>query len=178
QIIPAGQTSYTFTDTINGDPAVEPTETFLVNVTNVSGANVARDQGTGTIQNDDFPTVSINDVSAKEGHAGTSSFTFTVSLSALPLAAVSFDIATQDGTATAADHDYLPRILTAQIIAGQQTYQFGVTVNGDAKIEPNETFFVKVMNVRGATVTRGQGIGTIENDDFPILSINDVAGDE
>jgi len=42
---------------------------------------------------------------------------------------------------------------------------FDVTVNGDVNIEPNETFFVNVTNVAGATITDGQGLGTIQNDD-------------
>ena len=53
QTIPAGSTSYTFSVTVNGDTTPEPDETFFVNVTNVTGANVADGQGTGTIQNDD-----------------------------------------------------------------------------------------------------------------------------
>ena len=50
-----------------------------------------------------------------------------------------------------------------------------MTVNGDLNIEPDETFFVNVTNVSGATVTDGQGIGTIQNDDSTTLSINDVS---
>jgi hypothetical protein len=177
QVIPAGQQTYTFSVTVNGDTAIEPDETFFVNVTNVTGANVTKGQGVGTISNDDFPTLSINDVSKNEGNSGTTTFTFTVSLSApAQTGGVTFDIATQDNTATVADNDYVARSLTAQTIpAGQQTYTFDVTVNGDTNIEPNETFFVNVTNVTGATIAKGQGVGTIQNDDSPTLSINDVS---
>ena len=106
QIIPAGQTTYTFTVTINGDTTVEPDETFFVNVTNASGATITDGQGVGTIQNDDLPTLSIDDVSASEGDSGTKTFTFHVTLSA-PAPAVTFDIATADGTATVANNDYV-----------------------------------------------------------------------
>jgi uncharacterized protein (TIGR03437 family) len=175
QVIPAGVTTYTFDVTVNGDTNIEPDETFLVNVTNVSGANLLDGQGVGTISNDDLPTLSINDVSLAEGNSGTKLFTFTVSLSAAAPATVTFDIATQDGTATAANNDYLARTLTGQAIAaGQQTYAFDITVNGDTEIEANETFFVNVTNVSGATVLDGQGVGTIQNDDSPALSINDA----
>ncbi len=176
QIIPAGQTTYTFTVTVNGDTALEPDETFLVNVTNVSGANVSDGQGQGTIQNDDLPSLSINDVSASEGNSGTTTFTFTVSLSAPAVAPVTFDIATQDGTATVANNDYVAKSLTGQTIpTGQQTYTFDVTVNGDSLNEGSENFFVNVTNVAGATVLDDQGLGTIQNDDSPALSINDIA---
>jgi uncharacterized repeat protein (TIGR01451 family) len=181
QIIPAGEQTYTFTVVVNGDVAIENDETFLVNVTNVSGATLLDGQGVGKIQNDDFPTLSINDVSLTEGNVGTKLFTFTVSLSAVaPTGGVTFDIATADGTAqdgnpVGEDNDYVARSLTAQTIpAGSQTYTFSVTVNGDVVIENDETFLVNVTNVSGATVTDGQGLATIQNDDNPALSIDDV----
>jgi hypothetical protein len=176
QIIPAGQTTYIFSVTVNGDLTIEPDKTFFVNVTNVSGTLVTDGQGLGTIQNDDLPTLSVNDASAHEGNSGTTTFTFTVSLSAPAPATVTFDIATQDNSATVADNDYVARSLSGQTIAaGNTTYTFDVTVNGDLNVEPNETFFVNVTNVSGATVLNGQGVGTIQNDDSPVLSINDVA---
>ena len=115
-----------------------------------------------------------------EGNVGTTTATFTVSLSApAPSTDITFDIATQDNTATTANSDYVAKTLTNQIIpAGQQTYTFSVTVNGDVNIEPDETFFVNVTNASGATITDGQGIGTIQNDDIPALSINDVSQNE
>lgn len=181
QVIPAGQQTYTFTVVVNGDTVVEPDETFFVNVTNVTGANVTDGQGTGTIQNDDLPSLSINDVAQNEGNTGTTTFTFTVSLSAPASSAVTFDIATadvtaQDGTPSGEDNDYVAKSLTAQTIpAGSQMYTFDVTVNGDTSIEPNETFSVNVTNVSGATISDGQGVGTIQNDDSPpTLSIGDV----
>lgn len=123
-----------------------------------------------------FPALSINDVTANEGNAGTTSFSFTVSLSA-PAGAggVSFDIATANGTAIAGS-DYVGQSLTGRTIAaGSSSYVFTVLVNGDTLNEPNETFFVNVTNVANAVVVDGQGLGTIVNDDpLPSLSINDV----
>ncbi|TDH18324.1 hypothetical protein EXU57_23490, partial [Segetibacter sp. 3557_3] len=178
--IPAGASTYTFDVTVNGDNTVEPNETFFVNVTGATGATITDGQGVGTINNDDvapLPTLSINDVTQAEGNAGTSVFTFTVSLSApAPAGGVSFTIATADGTATAGS-DYVARSATGQIPAGASTYTFDVTVNGDNTVEPNETFFVNVTGATGATITDGQGVGTINNDDvapLPTLSINDV----
>ncbi|MFN7916573.1 MAG: PxKF domain-containing protein [Vicinamibacterales bacterium] len=115
------------------------------------------------------PSLSINDVSQNEGNAGTTTFSFTVSLS-VPAGAggVGFDIATADNTATTANNDYTARSLTGQTIpAGSSSYTFDVTVNGDALVEPNETFFVNVTNVTGATVSDAQGQGTIVNEDVP-----------
>ena len=59
--------------TINGDTAVEPDETFHVDLASASGATIADAQGQGTIVNDDTivpptpPTLSINNVSVQEG---------------------------------------------------------------------------------------------------------------
>lgn len=120
------------------------------------------------------PNLSINDVSTNEGNAGATNFNFTVSLSS-PAGAggVSFTIATADGTATAPS-DYTSKSLSAQTIAaGQSTYTFTVAVNGDATVETNETFFVNLTSVTGATVTDGQGQGTILNDDTcPSITIS------
>ncbi len=127
-----------------------------------------------------LPNLTINDVSLNEGNAGTTSFTFTVSLSApAGPGGVTFDIATADGTATQPS-DYTQKSLTAQTIpAGSSTYSFTVLVNGDITPETNETFFVNITNVTGATVTDGQGQGTIVNDDAaPNLTINDVSLNE
>jgi uncharacterized protein len=113
--------------------------------------------------------LSINDPTVTEGDSGTTTATFTVSLSApAGPGGVTFDIATQNNTATTADNDYIAKSLTGQTIPENATsYTFDVLVNGDTSFEPNETFFVNVTNVSGATINDGQGLGTITNDDCP-----------
>ena len=124
-----------------------------------------------------LPNLTINNVTANEGNAGITNFSFTVSLSepAGP-GGVTFDIATANGTATAGV-DYVASSFTSQTIpAGSSTYVFTVLGNGDLLNEPTENFFVNVTNVVNAVVIDGQGLGTITNDDpLPSLSINDVA---
>jgi len=138
------------------------------NVTNVSGATVADGEGQGTILNDDSPTLTLNDVSQSEGNSATTTFTFTVTSSLpAPTGGITFDIATADGTAQddtppSEDNDYIARSLTGQTItAGNTTYTFDVTVNGDTLVEATETFFVNLTNVANATVLDGEGQGTI-----------------
>ncbi len=176
QLLLPGQQTYTFDVVVNGDTAFEANETFFVNVTNVTGATVTEGRGVGTIDNDDAPSLSINDVTLAEGNSGTKVFNFTVSLSAVLASDVVFDIATQDNTATLADNDYVAQALIGQSIpAGQTTYNFAVVVNGDLNIEPNESFFVNLINVSGAPVADGQGAGNIQNDDTAALSVSDVS---
>jgi uncharacterized protein len=120
-------------------------------------------------------SLSVSNVTLPEGQAGTTSFEFTVSLNApAPAGGVSFDIATADDTATTADNDYVARTFIGQSIPeGETSYTFEVLVNGDTNIESNETFFVNVTNVTGAEVSKGQGVGTITNDDFapPVYTV-------
>jgi hypothetical protein len=125
--------------------------------------------------------LSISDVSANEGNSGTTTFTFTVSLSS-PAGAggVSFDIATADNSAISPD-DFTSKSLTGQTIpAGSSNYTFDVLVNGDTTPEADETFFVNVSNVTGADIVDGQGQGTILNDDsfcaLPYTPIYDIQG--
>jgi hypothetical protein len=143
------------------------------------GAGVSDSQGVGTIITDDVPKLSVNDVAKLEGNSGTTTYTFTVS-STLPAppGGVTFDIATHDNTATISNSDYIGRTLASQSIpAGQSSYAFDVTVNGDTLVEPNETFFVNISNVSAnASVSDSQGIGTIQNDDAASLVISQVYG--
>jgi predicted extracellular nuclease len=128
-------------------------------------------------------SLSINDVSQDEGSGGgTTAYSFTVTVSASTHTGVTFDICTADGTAqddnpATEDNDYTANCLTGQTIpGGSVTYPFTVQVNADSTTEANETFFVNVTNVVGATVADGQGQGTIVNDDISLVLIHDVQG--
>lgn len=179
QVIAAGAQTYSFDVTVNGDQTIEPNETFLVNVTNVSAASLVKGQGTGTILNDDSPVLTVNDVTLNEGNSGTTNFTFTVSSTMpAPAGGITFDIATANGTATATGGDYVARSLTNQTIpAGQSSYSFDVTVNGDQLVEANENLFVNVSNVSvNASIGDAQGVGTIQNDDTPLLVLSQLYG--
>jgi hypothetical protein len=160
-----GQTSKQVTVQVNGDFTLEPDETFFVNLSNVNAnATILDGQGVGTIQNDDVAMVgiSISDAFAAEPAAGTSTATFTVSLSAPSTQTVTVDYATADGTAVApGDYTAIP---TTQLsfMPGQVTKTINVTVNGDGLTEGNENFFVNLSNPSGnATITDPQGQGTI-----------------
>jgi serralysin len=67
------------------------------------------------------------------------------------------------------------------VVRGRERYRPGETsktisvlVNGDRLPEPNETFIVNLSGATNATITDGQGVGTIF-DDEPRISISDVA---
>jgi hypothetical protein len=179
QTIGLGQSSKAVTVTINGDYAVEADEAFNVYLGNVSGARLADGHAIVTIGNNDtLPALSIGDVSISEGNAGTKSASFTVTLSHPAATAVSFDIASADGSAVAGS-DYVASAQTVSIAAGSTSQIVTVVINGDGVVESDESFAVNVSNVSGATVADGQAIGTITNDDaYPALSIGDVTVSE
>lgn len=112
-------------------------------------------------------TVSINDVTVVEGNSGTVAAMMTVTATGSH-SGITFDIATADDTATAADGDYIAQSQTSVFLpAGTTTYTFTVAVLGDSTFEATEQFRVVLSNVAGAGLADATGVGTITNDDDP-----------
>ena len=179
QSIPAGQTSYNFSVTINGDTTVENNETFTVNLGNVVGGNVGDGQAQGRITNDDLATLSINDATVLEGSPGGASawttMNFVVRLSAPVPNPVRFAIATVGGSAATGD-DFQGKVVSnGYLDAGRTTQVFAVMVSADSVAEPNETFTVQLSDVQDALLGDGQGLGTITNDDGAAVKASSAA---
>jgi len=153
---------------VKGDTSVEVDETFLVNLSNlVAGGRsvtLADNQAMGTITNDDSVSLSISDVTVIEGNSGTTNATFTVTLSSPVAGPVSVDFATADGTALAGS-DYQSASSTLTFSPNETTKTITVLVTGDQLMEPGETLLVNLSNSSGASITDGQAVGTIVNDD-------------
>jgi hypothetical protein len=149
---------------VNGDTVDETQETFFLDISNVQNATVSSSRGTGFINDDDGPTISINDVSITEGNAGTKAATFTLTLSGPSVEAIAVRAITSPGTATASS-DY-NSINTAVIFQpGTVTRTVDVGIIGDTNLESNETFFVDLSENFGTTIADGEGVGTILDDD-------------
>lgn len=175
--IAAGQLSITLPVTVIGDLLSEANETVVLDLSSISNANVTSLSGTGTINDDELPTLAINDVSIVEGNSGTSTLSFTVTRSGFSAAAVGFTFATANGSATAGS-DYVTATGSGSIPSGgaSATTSVSVTINGDAVFESSESFFVNLSAPSNATIADAQGVGTISNDDTaPTLAINDVS---
>ncbi len=174
-----GQASQTFTVTLCPDTLNKANETFNVTLSGATGGAIIGTPATAvvTITNDDpTPTIAINDVSLNEGNSGTTSFVFTVSLSAASGQTVTVNYSTADGTATAgSDYTAIPNTVLT-FAPGETTKSVTVLVNGDTTPEANETFNVNLATPTNATIADPQGLGTIVNDDaaLPSLAINDV----
>src|SRR5439155_1200845 len=163
---------------INGDTTAEPNETFDVTISNplpLTGIVIDTPTATQTIVDDDSSaSFAIADVTAAEGNAGGSTFSFAVTKTGSTAFTTSVDFATADGTATVADGDYASTSGTLTFLPGDTSKTADVTVSGDMKNEADETFTVNLSGAVNATITDDQGLGTITNDDqVPDVSVDD-----
>ena len=112
----------TATVLINGDTAAEPNETFTVGISlTVPLPNVVIDtpSSTQTISDDDSSaSFAIADVTAAEGNAGSSTFSFAVTKTGSTGFTTSVNFATTDGSATVADGDYASTSGTLSFLPG------------------------------------------------------------
>jgi len=172
-----GDTTKSVDVTVNGDTTYEADEDLTVTLSNPVNGGLADDTATGTITNDDqAPDISIDDQSANEGDAGTSTMTFHVTLSNPSDQTTTVDYTTNDGTATAGS-DYETAAGTVTFDPGDTTKPVDVTIDGDTTHEADETFTVDLSNVTGtANLLDDSGQGTITNDDaVPQISVHDAS---
>ncbi len=166
--ISAGDTMGTVQIPVVGDTQYEPDETFTVVLLPGEDYAIGRGRAVVTIANDDAPpTVSIGDVTLAEGNGGPTSFDFPVTLSEVSGYDTTVDFATAAGSASS-PADYIAASGTLTIPAGSTSAVIAVQVNGDTTPESDETFTVNLTNPVHASIAKGQGIGTIANDDVPV----------
>lgn len=182
-VIPAGQTSGKIALKIKGDTKVESDETFKVLLSNAQNATIVDGEGVCTITNDDSPSpgvpaVSIAGITVTEGNSGTKVARFQVSLSYAASVPVTVGLRTEDGSAEAADDDFVPlpsgSLLTFD--PGQTSKMIDVQVKGDTKFEQDEAFTVVLSAPVNATIGQAAGVCTIVNDDrdpdsLPVVSL-------
>lgn len=106
----------------------------------------------------------IDNVERVEGHAGTSSFVFTVALSAASASPVTVNYSTRNGTALAGS-DYVATSGNLTFAPGELTKTITVLVNGDTVQEDIEVFFVDLSGASGAALGDPEGLGRIFDDD-------------
>lgn len=138
---------------VTGDTSIEADETFRVELSNATGGNIGKAQGTGTIRNDDAPPMlSVNDVNVVEGDAGTVAATFTVSLSRASESQVTVNYNTVSGTASSGP-DFVAASGSLTFDPGETSHPVTVMVNGDLFNEADETFTLRLSGASGATLS-------------------------
>ena len=168
-----GQTTQTLPITINGDTVGEINETFSVLLSNAVNATLVKNEGIGTIRNDDLPSVTVTPIYTQATESGVPGIfqlnrvgSITQSLN------VNFSLS---GTATNGT-DYTAITGTTTFAAGSSTAIIVVTPTEDIIFEGNETATLSLLTGTGYTVgTSNSGTITIaDNDTQPGISINDV----
>lgn len=149
----------------------------------VTGLALLGPTWTSNLQAQNQPSLVINDVTVAETNGGSTIATFTVSFADSAGHGPAFvSITTSAGTATTGgqcgtsgvDFIGVSGQLLVSLSASERSKQIGITVCGDTRDEPDQTFFVNLLNPRGATIQDGQGQATIIDDDPPpVLSIGD-----
>ena len=159
-----GVTRQTVAVQVTGDTIPEPDETFFLELSGASGADILSGRGIATIHNDDSASLGVSDVMVTEGDVGTVDAVFVVVASAASPHPVSVSYATQGGSAVAGA-DFLATSGTLTIPGGSTSGAVVVKVLGDTAVEPDEDFFLVLGNPVGATIDDGTAVATIGNDD-------------
>jgi chitinase len=159
--------------TVIGDAAFEGNETFSVEVGGAGCVQLADGSATGIILNDDLPpppatpNLSIENAAIDEGPDGQdATLVFTVRQSGISSTVTTFEFDMIEGTAKHGS-DYVGYSGRATIPVGGTTNSISVTILGDNAQETDEGFTVRLVGAQGATISDGQALGTIRDDDAP-----------
>ena len=179
----AGATARTVPVTVYADTAVELDETFVVTLSNVTGATIVGGLATGTILNDDAAAnirVGIGDATIAEGDSGVRRVAFPITLSTGASSLVKLGYTLTSGTAIYGATSAAPGADFGGTVSG--TITFAVTTTGTTAVlkrlsvpvwpetisESDQTFSVTLAPITlpaGGSITRSVGTGTILNDD-------------
>ncbi|GCA93115.1 beta strand repeat-containing protein [Microcystis aeruginosa] len=155
----AGLSTATLTIDPTADTTIEPDETVILTLAAGTGYTVGTTTAvTGTITNDDFFQLSINDITVVEGKDNHAILTVTVNNpNSQP---ISFNYTTGPIDATA-NVDYTSRTGTLTIAANTSTATISIPILNDNLNEADEAFTVTLSNAVNATINPEGGIGEV-----------------
>ncbi|MFN5891804.1 MAG: Calx-beta domain-containing protein, partial [Dolichospermum sp.] len=169
----ANATTATVTVDPTVDTTVEPNETVALTLASGTGYTIGTTTAvTGTINNDDTTvTLAVSPGSVTED--GTSNLVYTFTRTGVTTNALTVNY-TIGGTATnGSDYASLPTSIA--FAAGLATATVIVDPTADTTVESNETVALTLASGTGYTIGTTTAVtGTINNDDFFQLSINNV----
>ena len=165
----AGETSKTITINVSGDTTGEPDESFTVNLSNATGANLLTSSAAATILDDDgLLSIAADSTSLNEANSGTTQFSFTVTRtgSASVTSTVDFSVS-GTGIDPAVATDFAGTFPNGSVTfaPGETTKTITISVSADTTIEANETFTVTLSNPTAAQLLTPSATATIVNDD-------------
>lgn len=170
--IPAGATTSTIHVALTADNVDEPDETLTMTLSALANTTAGTLTATGTILNDDVPTVSIGNVSITETNANQT-VGFPVTLSNPSTRTITVAFATVDDSAKAGS-DYTANNGTVTFAPGETAQTIAIEILGDTLTEKAEAFGV-VLSASNGTAT---GIGRITDDDVPAATGTPAAGND
>ncbi|MFN9685097.1 MAG: Calx-beta domain-containing protein, partial [Cyanobacteriota bacterium] len=151
------------TATITVDPVpdtqVEQNETVVLTLASGAGYAIGTTNPvTGTIQNDDFPVIAINDVTVVEGKDANALLTLSVDNPSPQQISVNFATSPVDATANG---DYTTRTGTLILPANATTVTLAIPILNDNLNEANESFLVTLSAPINATLSPDGGIAEV-----------------
>ena len=181
--IAAGETSFVATHRfpIHNDTLDEPEETFTLEIHTFENATAgAKTQATITIEDDDDePTLSVEDASATEGDA----VEFTVEMAESgKQVTVAWAASAETGDSATAGTDFTAASGTLTFspgTPGDTAKTVTVATAGDTTAEDDETFTLTLSDATNATLPDpATATGTIEDSMLPVLSVGDASATE
>ncbi|MFN7553779.1 Calx-beta domain-containing protein, partial [Microcystis sp.] len=171
----AGSSTATVTVDPTADTIVESNETVILTLAAGTGYTVGTpNAATGTITNDDTSvTLAVSPASVTED--GTTNLVYTFTRSGVTTNPLTVNY-TLGGTATLnTDYTRTGTTNTVTFAAGSSTATVTVNPTADTTVESNETVILTLAAGTGYTIGTPNAVtGTINNDDFSQLSINDI----
>nr|NCR98883.1 hypothetical protein [Microcystis aeruginosa L311-01] len=157
----ANSTTATVTVDPKTDTTVESNETIALTLASGTGYTVGTTTPvTGTITNDDFSKLSINNITVVEGKDNNAILTVTVNNPNPQPITVNYTTAPINATANV---DYTSKTGTITIAPNTSTATITIPILNDNLNEANETFAINLSNPVNATLTNNKGIVTISD---------------
>ncbi len=151
---------------IQRDRLPELDEKLLVVLHDPANATLGKSRATVTIEDNDRPLVTVDDLSVAEG-AGEAVFTVELHAPGVYDASVRYRTlvhASGDAAATP-DEDYVVTTGTLEISAGTESVPVSVPVADDGADEADETFILELYEPELLTLEKASAVGTITDDD-------------
>jgi Ca2+-binding RTX toxin-like protein len=170
----AGSSTTTLTIDPTADTTIESDETVALTLATGTGYVLGTTAAvTGTITNDDFPSITLAVAPTSVTEDGTSNlvYTFTRTGPTTSALTVNYSIA---GTADATDYTGATPDTgkTITFAAGSATATLTIDPTADTTIESDETVALTLATGTGYTVGTATAVtGTITNDDFPSITL-------
>ena len=163
----AGETSKTIAVSVIDDETDEPDQTIEIELAGATNAAISTAAGTGTItDDDDAPSLTINDASVTEGNTGSTTMYFLVNPDGLSEKTITVNYADAGTGSATSGTDY------AAVSAGRLTFVPGnvsltvaVTITGDTIPESDETIEIELTGATNASIAAATATGTITDDD-------------